>query len=482
MDYSKITEEQLTREITAILADEHRIKRYQIKGETYISGTFGVMSPESRPAFVEKFGEQRIIKAENEAQKVLAADCDKWYNSVYYRASLEADDHASDENWHPRKGDRCWGVGSTLVQEHGLPGAVLDLVRIERDNAEKEPYNRCEITPVLCEITDVVPVSSEEFEAEDTADIVARSWHIKGGTVNYDHNTVFVKDRPTYIQQCAAIVAPDGCWHLIDPEGSGYAHYIYLPTTWREMLAGLTEKADKDLADKEAEEERKEHAAQAKRAAEYKARCDAWSSIMTPIESYQKAVGEAVKNYGYDSKERKAAERELAKVSRSNIAAMCADAFPKVKFSVCKSKDYHTSWEITWTDGPTKAVFNEAADIALFIDNHYTHDPYADYGDYEKNEFTEFAEKYMGNGLRDDITLNREISDFVLKQILSIVQAVVNDWSAPHVFTNEEIYRLNDLIKQKLNKEASCSFLTRGFPDYRTPQEAAAKIARNINL
>ena len=411
MDADKITDLQLAEELAAVLSDSDRTRDYMEDVKRYEGyGSFGPMTPATRPAFIETFGLERVAGAENSAQALITEDAKKWENTTYYRKCIEANDNEKQERMHgtgqsysfiPQVGNFIWGLNSGLEDGGGLPAEVRAMIM-----AGGEPDT---IHPLLCEVEQVVPVAQCEFKEAVTADEVVRNWRVKGGSIDYDDGEKFLLKRPsTYVQRVAVVVAPDGRWFMIDPQGFDYARYIYLPVSWRVQFAGMIDNIQQQIDSEKAEAKRQDGEQKAAREKKYRDRCARWESIMQPVGDFQISAIQAAEKFGYESKEAKTARAQALQTGRKNILAMLNKAFPDTKFSVRKANGWHESWVVSWEGTPARDILESGTDLDLFTDEQYESDPYSDYGNYRKKEFTSFARKFMAEGARCEIVLNRE--------------------------------------------------------------------------
>ena len=141
----------------------------------------------------------------------------------------------------------------------------------------------------------------------------------------------------------------------------------------------------------------------------------------------------------------KATARKIDNARKANIMAMCAAAFPGVKFSVSVRRGWGADFELTWQDGPTVEEFNEKTDLNLFCSCRDTFNGWDDSTGVDYAEFADFARLTMGsNG--GDIKTSREMSDEaraeLLAQIFAVVPAADNrnkyGYTEAYTYTNKE--------------------------------------------
>lgn len=218
---------------------------------------------------------------------------------------------------------------------------------------------------------------------------------------------------------------------MIDSEGYSYARYIYVPIEWPLMLADevASVKAAEDA--RKAEEARQAAEEKAQRLAEYRARCAKWSHLMRNVEKMEQ--------------EGKATARKIDNARKANILAMCAAAFPGVKFSVSVRRGWGADFELTWTDGPTIEEFNVKTDLDLFCRRRDTFNGWDDSSDVICAEFIDFARLAMGrNG--GNVETVREMSDEVRASLLADIFAAVPaadnrnkyGYTEAYTYTNQE--------------------------------------------
>lgn len=129
----------------------------------------------------------------------------------------------------------------------------------------------------------------------------------------------------------------------------------------------------------------------------------------------------------YSTPEYKALRRQAQSISRANILAMCRSAWPGVKFSLKLNNGFGSSWNLTYTDGPTEEKFFEAVDLDLFATYRDTFDGMTDYADIERtpDDFCTFARQYMGDHYQGGIKVERTMSDSTRNALTAQVSAAV---------------------------------------------------------
>lgn len=213
----------------------------------------------------------------------------------------------------------------------------------------------------------------------------------------------------TFYTVGALVVSPSGKYFLIDSEGYNYARYIYVPIEWPVMLADELEAVKAAQEKRQAEQKRQAAEEKAARLAAYRERCAKWSPLMCDVEKME---------------QEKATARKIDNARKANILAMCAAAFPGVKFSVSVRRGWGADFELTWIDGPTDEEFKENVDLDLFCSRRDTFNGWDDSTDVICSEFSEFARLTMGsNG--GDIKTSREMSDEARAALIADICAAV---------------------------------------------------------
>ncbi len=426
----KATFNEIVENLVKVLTDKAESAQYYSDNEQYfcLCGWCGTMSPVSRPAYYKTFGKDTTEAAEAKAREIIAEKEAARKRTKYAEHAQEADrlegvPAVGGFFWADNSGLKCDGGRGLFEELHAL-----------------NYYTDAQNTPArLCCVAEVIRVSEEDFARPALADELVKAHALQGFSRSEDvddsedMNAVYndPEKLATFYTVGALVVSPSGKYYLIDSEGYNYARYIYVPIEWPVMLADevAAVKAEEDA--RKAEEERQEAEAKAQRLADYRARCAKWSPLMRNVEKMEQ--------------EGKATARKIDNARKANILAMCAAAFPGVKFSVSVRRGWGADFELTWTDGPTVEEFNEKTDLDLFCSRRDTFDGWDDSTDVIYFEFSEFARLTMG-GNGGDIKTSREMSDEaraeLLAQIFAAVPAADNrnkyGYTDAYTYTNKE--------------------------------------------
>ena len=424
----KATFNEIVENLVKVLTDKEESAEYYSDSDLYICpcGWCGNMSPLSRPAYYKTFGKDTTEAAEAKAREIIAEKEAARQRTKYAQHAQEADrlegvPAVGGFFWADNSGLKCDGGRGLFEELHAL-----------------NYYTDAQNTPArLCCVEQIINVSEADFSRPLLADELVTRHNLQGfaRSEDVDEDDNDYNNDPeklaTFYTVGALVVSPSGKYYLIDSEGYSYARYIYVPIEWPVMLADevAAVKAEEDA--RKAEEERQEAEAKALRLAQYRARCAKWSHLMRNVEKMEQ--------------EGKATARKIDNARKVNILAMCAAAFPGVKFSVSVRRGWGADFELTWTDGPTVEEFNEKTDLDLFCSRRDTFDGWDDSTDVIYSEFSEFARLTMGsNG--GDIKTSREMSDEaraeLLAQIFAAVPAADNrnkyGYTEAYTYTNKE--------------------------------------------
>ena len=403
----KATFKQIVENLVKVLTDKAESAQYYSDNEKYIClcGWCGTMSPVSRPAYYKTFGKDTTEAAEAKAREIIAEKEAARQRTKYAQHAQEADrlegvPAVGGFFWADHSGLKCDGGRGLFEELHALNYYT---------DAQNAPAR-------LCCVAQVFNVSDEDFARPELADELVTRYNLQGFArsedVDEDDNDYYNDPEKlvTFYTVGALVVSPSGKYYLIDSEGYDYARYIYVPIEWPVMLADevASIKAEEDTRKAEAERQAAEEKAQ--RLAEYRARCAKWSPLMRNVEEMEQ--------------EGKATARKIDNARKANILAMCAAAFPGVKFSVSVRRGWGADFELTWTDGPTVEEFNKKTDLNLFCSRRDTFDGWDDSTDVIYSEFSDFARLTMGsNG--GDIETVREMSDEARAALLADIFAAV---------------------------------------------------------
>ena len=424
----KATFNNIVYQLVKVLTDKAESAQYYSDNEQFIClcGWCGTMSPVSRPAYVKTFGKDTLEQAEAKAREMIAEKEAARQRTKYAQHAHEADrlegvPAVGGFFWADNRGLKCAGGRGLFEELHAL-----------------NYYTAAQNTPArLCCVEQIIKVSDEDFARPELADELVTRYNLQGFArsedVDEDDNTY--NDDPeklaTFYTVGALVVSPSGKYYLIDSEGYDYARYIYVPIEWPVMLADevASVKAKEDA--RKAEEKRQAAEEKAQRLADYRKRCAKWSHLMRNVEKMEQ--------------DGTATARKIDNARKANILAMCAAAFPGVKFSVSVRRGWGADFELIWTDGPTVEDFMEKTDLNLFCSRRDTFDGWDDSTDVFFSEFAEFARLTMGsNG--GNVKTVREMSDEaraeILAQIFATVPAADNrnkyGYTEAYTYTNKE--------------------------------------------
>ena len=424
----KATFNNIVENLVTVLTDKAESAQYYSDNEQYIClcGWCGTMSPVSRPAYIKTFGKTTTEEAEAKAREIIAEKEAARQRTKYAEHAHEADrlegvPAVGGFFWADNSGLKCDGGRGLFEELHALNYYT---------HAAENPAR-------LCCVEQIINVSDEDFARPGLADELVTRHNLQGFSRSEDvddNDTTYYNDPEklgTFYTVGALVVSPSGKYYLIDSEGYDYARYIYVPIEWPEMFADEVEsiKAEEDA--RKAEEERQAAEDKAQRLAKYRARCAKWSPLMRNVEEMEQ--------------DGRSTARKIDNARKANILAMCAAAFPGVKFSVSVRRGWGADFELTWTDGPTVEEFNAKTDLDLFCSRRDTFNGWDDSTDVDFAEFAEFACLTMGsNG--GDIKTNREMSDEARAEILAQIFAVVPaadkrnkyGYTEAYTYTNKE--------------------------------------------
>lgn len=406
----KATLNEITKQLVKVLTDKAESAQYYSDNEQYIClcGWCGTMSPVSRPAYVKTFGKATTEEAEAKAREIIAEKEVARQRTKYAEHAQEADNlegvpAVGGFFWADNSGLKCDGSRGLFEELHNLTYYT--------HAAEEQPAR-------LCCVERIINVSAEDFARPGLADELVTRYNLQGFArsedvdVDEDDNDYYndPEKLATFYTVGALVVSPSGKYYLIDSEGYDYARYIYLPIEWPVMLADEVASVKAKEEARKAAEERQAAEEKAQRLAEYRARCAKWSHLMRNVKKMEQ--------------EGTATARKIDNARKANILAMCAAAFPGVKFSVSVRRGWGADFILTWVDGPTVEEFNEKTDLDLFCSRRDTFDGWDDSTDVFFSEFADFARLTMGrNG--GDIETVREMSDEARTALLADIFAAV---------------------------------------------------------
>ena len=403
----KATFNEIAENLVKVFADKAESAQYYSDNEQYIClcGWCGTMSPVSRPAYYKTFGKDTTEAAEAKAREIIAEKEAARQRTKYAQHAQEADrlegvPAVGGFFWADNSGLKCDGGRGLFKELHALTYYT---------HAAEKPAR-------LCCVAQIINVSEADFARPELADELVTRYKLQGfcrsEDVGEDYN--IYNDTPeelaTFYTVGTLVVSPSGKYYLIDSEGYNYARYIYVPIEWPVMLADEVASVKAAEEARKTEEERQATEEKAQRLADYRAHCAKWSPLMRNVEKMEQ--------------EGKATARKIDNARKANILAMCAAAFPGVKFSVSVRRGWGADFELTWTDGPTEEEFKEKTDLNLFCSRRDTFDGWDDSTDVEFAEFADFARLTMGsNG--GDIKTSREMSDEARAELLAQIFATV---------------------------------------------------------
>ncbi|WP_294719004.1 LPD29 domain-containing protein [Prevotella sp.] len=423
----KATLNEIVENLVKVFTDKAESAQYYSDNEQYIClcGWCGTMSPVSRPAYYKTFGKDTTESAEAKAREIIAEKEAARKRTKYAEHAQEADrlegvPAVGGFFWADNSGLKCDGGRGLFEELHAL-----------------NYYTDAQNTPArLCCVEQIINVSEADFVRPGLADELVTRHNLQGfsRSEDVDEGDTYYNDPEklgTFYTVGALVVSPSGKYYLIDSEGYNYARYIYVPIEWPVMLVDEVASVKAEEEARKAEEARKEAEAKAQRLAQYRARCAKWLPFMRNVEKMEQ--------------EGKATARKLDNARKANILAMCAAAFPGVKFSVSVRRGWGADFDLKWTDGPTVEEFEAKTDLSLFCRSRDTFNGWDDSTDVIFSEFCEFADLTMGrNG--GDIKTSREMSDEARAALLADIFAAVPaadsrdkyGYTKPYTYTDKE--------------------------------------------
>lgn len=424
----KATLNEIIENLVKVLTDKAETAQYYSDNEQYtgLCGWCGIMSPESRPAYIKTFGKATTEQAEAKAREIIAEKEAARQRTKYAEHAKEADRLEGV----PAVGGFFWADNSGLKCDGGR-GLYEELHALNYYTHAAEKPAR------LCCVDQIIKVSEADFARPDLADELVTRHNLQGfcrsEDVDEDHNkfNYTTEEWATFYTVGALVVAPSGKYYLIDSEGYDYARYIYVPIEWPVMFADEVESIKAEEEARKAEEARQAAEEKAQRLAEYRTRCAKWLPLMRNVEEMEQ--------------DGKATARKIDNARKANILAMCSAAFPGVKFSVSVRRGWGADFDLTWTDGPTVEEFEAKTDLSLFCRSRDTFNGWDDSTDVIFSEFCEFADLTMGrNG--GDIKTSREMSDEAHAALLADIFAAVPaadsrdkyGYTKPYTYTDKE--------------------------------------------
>lgn len=458
----------LVAELAAVMADDARRAAYLSDAETWICyGWDGcAMTPESRTAYLKKFGRVVVEMAELCATMKAAAE-KKADEATQYAAHVrEARRNQADGNKAPKAGAFVFGVGCNWKSDGGR-GVFVNFEAFAADPDEYGTQYDDEERRHVCKVVEVYEVSAEDFARPGLADeLVQRAKdegrEFAGGLATDDPEPADdprdpYKKYKYYYTECAAVVCREsGRWYLIDAEGYSYARYCYMPTSWRTMYADEIKEAERKQAEREEQERQEEERKAAERLAEYRAKCAKYEAAgLEDLTPYREAANaarreecEAGRAHGYRSPEYKAAQKKAQAANaaqmaaeKRNIKAMAAAIYPGIKCKVTKADSWRAAgYTLTYEDGPTLDEFTNNTDFDLFA-AYWTEYRMDDCTEYHRHDLTEFADKYGdGRGVEVVREMSKSERERMTAAIIAAVPAAAGIcWENRHAWTQEEV-------------------------------------------
>lgn len=424
----KVTFNEIIENLVKVLTDKAETAQYYSDNEQYtgLCGWCGIMSPESRPAYIKTFGKATTEQAEAKSREIIAEKEAARQRTKYAQHAKEADrlegvPAVGGFFWADNSGLKCDGGRGLFEELHALNYYT---------HADEKPAR-------LCCVEQIIKVSEADFSRPELADELVTRHNLQGfcrsEDVDEEHNKYNYNNEEwaTFYTVGALVVAPSGKYYLIDSEGYDYARYIYVPIEWPVMFADEVESIKAAEEARKAEEERQAAEEKAQRLAEYRTRCAKWLPLMRNVEEMEQ--------------DGKATARKIDNARKANILAMCSAAFPGVKFSVSVRRGWGADFDLKWTDGPTVEEFEAKTDLSLFCRSRDTFNGWDDSTDVIFSEFSEFADLTMGrNG--GDIKTSREMSDKARAALLADIFAAVPaadsrdkyGYTKPYTYTDKE--------------------------------------------
>ena len=426
----KATFNNIVENLVKVLSDKAESAQYYSDNEQYtgICGWCGTMSPVSRPAYIKTFGKTTTEQAEAKAREIIAEKEAARQRTRYAQHAQEADrlegvPAVGGFFWADNSGLKCDGGRGLFEELHALNYYT---------HADEQPAR-------LCCVEQIIKVSDEDFARPELADELVTRHNLQGFARSEDvddsedMNAVYndPEKLATFYTVGTLVVSPSGKYYLIDSEGYDYARYIYVPIEWPVMLADEVASIKAKENARKAEEERQAAEEKAQHLADYRKRCKKWLPLMRNVEKMEQ--------------DGTATARKIDNARKANIMAMCAAAFPGVKFFVSVRRGWGADFELTWTDGPTVEEFNEKTDLDLFCSRRDTFNGWDDSTGVDYAEFADFARLTMGsNG--GDIKTSREMSDEARAELLADIFAAVPaadnrnkyGYTEAYTYTNKE--------------------------------------------
>ena len=438
----------------------------EYRTDGFLSVSYGwdgsALSPLSRAEYVRKFGAVVVEMAERAAQSRQQEAAREYMKSHHAAHVREARKHQADGCSVPHVGAFVFGAHSGLKDCNGItdefdafavhPEWFDGRTDYDAERRRREP---------LYKVVEIIEVTAEEFADPATASRLVKEAREKGekfagGARTDDPDRHDSRDEYRYYYTEVAAVVCGSRWYLIDSEGYDYARYIILPMNFYEMFAAeICDAIAREEARKQ-EEARREAEEKAARFAEYQRKCEKYAGRMEDVRPLYEAVAnarraesEAGRAHGYRSPEYKAAgkttraaEAALMAAQKRNIKAMAETIYPGIKCKVTKGDSWKGGYKLTYQDGPTLEEFINNTDFELFAE-YWEEFGYDDGTTYHREEFTDFAEKYLADG-HASVEAAREWSEATKARMTSAVLEAVPAaagicWENRHAWTQEEV-------------------------------------------
>lgn len=454
----------LVAELSDIFTHDDRRKLYESEGETW--GAYGwdgcPMTPESRTAYIKKFGRTVVEMAELCAQMKQAADARAYEQTQHAAHVREARKNQSDT---PKAGAFVFGIYSGLKSDGGR--GVFENFDAFAWNPETITEHEHDERRNLCKVVEVFEVSAEDFARPELADelvqrFAAEGREFPGGSATDDPEPAddprdpYAKYKYYYTKVAAVVCRESGRWYLIDAEGYSYARYCRMPQNWRTMYAQEVREAQDRHAARMEQERQEEERKAAEKLAQYREKCAKYEGAgLEDLTAYREAVktanheeSEAGRAHGWRSPERKAAQRKstaaraaLMAAEKRNIKKMAETVYPGIKCKVTKADSWRSAgYRLTYEDGPTLEEFQNNTDFDLFAAywEEYRMD---DCTEIHRHDLTEFADKYGdGRGVEIAREMSKAERERLTAAILEAVPAAAGIcWENRHQWTQDEV-------------------------------------------
>jgi len=223
----KATPDQIINEMARLMSSMKAEEWHNPNEQYEIFGKLDTMSPINRAAFVKELGEDLTIQFELEALGILVEKAEKECSTHYHKHTMEADIHKG----LPKEGDFIWAVNTGMKCDGGR--GLYD----ELENIIFYQQHKHTIHQYLCKIEKVINVTEFDFADKKLADRLVEEYNFNGGCESEDwpeDQEPTTEDYKTCYTLTTAVIC-NNRWFLINPEGSSYARYIYLPVDYATM-------------------------------------------------------------------------------------------------------------------------------------------------------------------------------------------------------------------------------------------------------